>query len=190
MRRLFCILSVVLMGLATACSNSHRVEYVRGQEISAKTRFAAVLPLVNLTSHPYAGRIVGDLLSSELYAVTNFTFLERTAMAEKIKGKEDDLEYVMDKAVAQRLGRELGVDTVIYGSVSEYRYKLGIDQAPVVGINLRLLDVTSGNVLWASSMSQTGGCWFVCEDSLNRLAQDVCESMVSKMTGELRERNS
>ncbi len=190
MRRLSCVIILAFLGLLTACTNSHRVDYVRGKEISAQKRYVAVLPLVNLTSHPYAGRIVGDILSSELYAATNFTFMERTAMAEKIKGKEDDLEYVMDKGVAQRIGRELGVDTVVYGSVSEYRYKLGIDQDPVVGINLRLLDVASGDVLWATSMSKTGGCWFVCEDSLNRLAQDVCQSMVSEMVGELNTHDS
>ncbi|MFW5487774.1 MAG: CsgG/HfaB family protein [Desulfovibrio sp.] len=185
MRRLSCIIALTFLALLTACTNSHRVNYVQSREISAHKRFVAVLPLVNLTSHPFAGRIVGDILSSELYAATSFTFMERTAMAEKIKGKDDDLEFVMDKAVAQRLGRELGVDTVVYGSVTEYRYKLGIDQDPVVGINLRLLDVGSGKVLWASSMSKTGGCWFICEDSLNRLAQDVCESMVKEMAGEL-----
>jgi len=107
--------------------------------------------------------------------------MERTEMLETLKGGEEDLDTVLDKTVALRIGKRLGVDTVIYGSVSEYRYKRGLDEAPVVGINVRMLDVESGKVLWAESRSATGGWPWLWEDSLNRLAQKVCHDMVSDM---------
>jgi curli biogenesis system outer membrane secretion channel CsgG len=162
-----------------ACSY-HQV-FVKGGEIHSRARHAAVLPLVNLTSYPNAGRIVGDLLATELYALTDFRIMERTEMLETLKGAEEDLDQVLEKAVALKVGKSLGVDTVIYGSVTEYAYKKGLDEDPVVGINVRMLDVKTEKILWAGSKSGTGGCFWICEDSVNRLAQKVCHDMVLAM---------
>lgn len=174
---------VLVVLLFAGCVSSYHQRYVQPEKMAGKGRNVAVLPLVNLTSHPQAGRIVGDVLSTELYAVSGFHLMERTEMQERINASDDDVEAVMDKAVAQKLGKELGADLVVYGSVSEFRYKRGIDQSPAVGINLRMLDVNTGEVLWAASMSKTGGCFITCDDSLNRLAQVVCRDMVQAMLG-------
>jgi len=168
-----------LLFLFASCS--YQQNYVKGKEIHAKARWVAVLPLVNLTTHPNAGRIVSDLLTTEIYAKTDFQIMEQTMMLEKLKGKEDDLDLVLDKTVALKIGRHLEVDTVIFGSVTEYRYKRGLDENPVVGINIRMLDVKNDRILWASSKSGIGGCFWFCEDSLNRLAQRVCNDLVVAM---------
>lgn len=186
MKKFSCVLALLALILTTACSSSYHRQFIDAPGISSGKRHVAVLPLVNLTSHPNAGRAVGDLLATEMYGLPGFAFLERTAMQEGIKGKDEDLEYVMDNAVAQKLGQKLGVDTVVYGSVTEYGYKRGIDQSPAVGVNLRMLDVASGSVLWAASSSENGGCFWVCDDSLNRLAQVVVGKMVRSMAASLR----
>lgn len=170
---------VILMLFMTACS--YEQSYVKGEDIRSKARFVAVLPLVNLTSYPQAGRIVGDILTTELYAQTNFKIVERSSMIERLRGTSEDLDRAVDRAVALKAGRDLGVDTVIYGSVSEYRYKRGLDEDPVVGINILMLDVKTDRVLWAGSKSDTGGCFWFCEDSLNRLTQEICHDMVKTM---------
>jgi len=186
MRTLPWVLVLCTALLATACSGSYHRQFIDAPGIVAGQRHVAVLPLVNLTAHPNAGRAVGDMLATEMYGLPGFTFLERTAMQEGIKGKDEDLEYVMDNAVARKLGQRLGVDTVVYGSVTEYGYKRGIDQSPAVGVNLRMLDVKSGEVLWAASSSENGGCFWVCDDSLNRLAQVVVGKMVQSLAASLR----
>ncbi len=172
---------VVLLFLIFGVACSFQQDFVKSDDIRSKSRLVAVLPLVNLTSYPHAGRIVGDLLTTELYAATDFVIMERTDMLENLKGKEEDLDEVLDKAVALKVGNQLGVDTVIFGSVTEYRYKRGLDEDPVVGINIRMLDVKSGQILWAGSRSGTGGCFWLCEDSLNRLAQKTCHQLVAAM---------
>ena len=172
---------IILLVFVSLVSCSYQQDYVKGKEIHAKARWVAILPLVNLTSHPNAGRIVTDLLSTEIYATTEFEILEQTEMLAKFKGKETDLEEVLEKAVALKVGKSLGVDTIIFGSVTEFRYKRGLDEDPVVGINIRMLDVKNDRVLWAGSKSSAGGCFWLCEDSLNRLAQKVCNDLVKVM---------
>jgi len=181
-KNVLALLAFVIMAAAAACGgNSYHSQYIDAPAIASGQRHVAVLPLVNLTPHPNAGRAVGDMLATEMYGLPGFSFMERTAMQEGIKGPDEDLEYVMDNAVARKLGEKLGVDTVVYGSVTEYGYKRGIDQSPAVGVNLRLLDVKTGAVLWAASMSGNGGCFWVCDDSLNRLTQEVVGRMVRSM---------
>lgn len=184
--RLLSVLLLLAMGLLLlgGCNNSYHTRFVHVEDNPEEIRLAAVLPLVNLTAHPHAGRAVGDLLYTELYGLSRFDFLEPTAMLERLKGGEPDLDYVLDSAVAREVGRKLGVDVVIYGSVGEYRYKLGLDQSPAVGMNLRMLDVRSGEVLWAASISKTGGCFFVCDDSLNRIAQEAVHEAVTGLSAQ------
>ena len=178
MRR-FAAVYVVLLTFVIGCSYQRGSLESRG--VLSQGRHAAILPLVNLTTYPYAGRIVGDLLTTEMYASTDFRIMESTEMLERLKGEEEDLDRVLDRTVAQRIGKKLGVDTVVFGSVTEYRYKRGLDEDPVVGINLRMIDVPSGDILWVGSRSETGGCFWFCEDSLNRLAQKVIHSLVRGM---------
>ncbi len=164
------------------CSGTYMKGYVQPNGVVSEARRVAVLPLVNLTNTPNAGRMVGDLLTTELYASTKFDLMESTEMLKRIKGNKDDLEFVMEDVVAQQLGSKLGVDTVMYGSVTEYQYKRGVNQSPTVGINLRMIDVASGKVLWASSSSKSGGCFFGCTDSLNSVAQKTLANMVASMS--------
>lgn len=168
-------LTAALIG--TGCS--YQQQLVKADQIHAKPRIAAVLPLANLTGHPHAGRIVGDLLITELYAATSLQLLEQTQVQTHLKADDGDWDEALERQTALELGERLGVDTVIFGSVSEYRYKRGLDEDPVVGINLRMLDVPSRQILWAGSKSATGGCFWFCEDSLNRLAQKICHDLVA-----------
>lgn len=173
------LLVVLLLSLA-ACA--YEQQYMRKAEIRSRARFAAVLPMVNLSSYPHAGRIVSDILTTELYALSDFQLMEGTSVMNRLQGDAADLDDALDRMVVLDAGQRLGVDTVIYGSVSEYRYKRGLNEDPVVGINIRMLDVKTGKILWAGSQSRTGGCFWFCEDSLNRLAQKVCHALVAEMT--------
>ena len=168
-----------LLILLSGCS--YHQNYVQRQEVHAKARYVAVLPLVNHSAHANAGRIVGDLLTTELYALSDFKIMERTGMLQQLIDKDDGLDIILDRTAALEAGKRLGVYTVIFGSVTEYRYKRGLDEDPVVGINLRMLDVKTDTILWAGSKSDAGGCFWFCEDSLSRLSQDVCHDLVAAM---------
>ena len=170
---------LLILWVCAGCA--YQQDFVKGEDIRSRSRRVAVLPLVNLTPYPHAGQIVGDLIATELYALSEFRIMERTEMVAIMKGSLDDLDEVLERAVAHKIGLQLGVDSVIFGSVTEYRYKRGLNEDPVVGINVRLLDVPSGEILWAGSQSGTGGCFWFCEDSLNRLAQKSCHALVTAM---------
>jgi len=82
------------------------------------------------------------------------------------------------------VGRLLQVSHVLQGSVTEYRYKPGLSETPAVGLTARLVEVTSGEVVWTASYARVGTSWFR-EDGLARVAQQVTHEMAAYLTGAL-----
>ncbi|MNP78015.1 hypothetical protein D3C76_1755480 [compost metagenome] len=66
---------------------------------------------------------------------------------------------------------------MLTGSVEEWQYKSGLDGEPAVGISLRVVEVSSGRVLWSKSGARAG--W--SRESLAGTAQQVIETLVSAL---------
>jgi TolB-like protein len=166
--------------ILSSCVSYHQ-QYIEKDVIFSKDRYVAVLPFYNLTAYPHAGRIVSDLVLTELYAMTDFRLMDETEVISLLTKENEDLETMMNRTKAIKIGKMLNVNTVIYGSVTEFRYKRSLSEVPVVSISIRLLDVQANRVLWAGSKSAVGKtCWF-CEDALTRLAQTVSHDLVKSM---------
>jgi len=93
---------------------------------------------------------------------------------------------VIDRSFAQEIGAILGLDGVFIGSVSEYWYRVRLEETreeePAVGFNVRLIDTKTGAVVWASSCSRSSYSIFVYQrDSLNRVAQIIAKNMVKRL---------
>jgi len=175
----FCVMCF-FCGILTSCASYHQ-QYIQKDVIFSKDRNIAVLPFYNLTAYPHAGRIVSDLVQTELYAQTDFQIMDQSEVISQLTKENDDIEMIMNQKKAITIGKMLKVDTVIYGSVTEFRYKRNLNEVPVVSISIRLLDVNANRVLWAGSKSSVGRtCWF-CEDALTRLAQTIAHDLVASM---------
>ncbi|WP_448204815.1 hypothetical protein [Azospirillum sp. sgz302134] len=137
----------------------------------------AVLPFENLTTHQNAGMIASELVSTELYRLNRVRVVEASRVRNRLIAAKVDVEKLTESTYAQEVGRTLGVDAVLIGSVTEYGYQHGLREEPVVGINARLVRAADGAVLWASSQSQVGRGYFA-RDSVNNLAQRVVVRML------------
>ncbi|WP_420565822.1 hypothetical protein [Thalassobaculum sp.] len=140
----------------------------------------AMLPFENLTNYPNAGRIAAELLATELYQRRIFQLQEETETRRALAQLKIDPENLTSVAAAQQAAGLLEVDAIIVGSVSEFGYQQGLREEPVVGLNARLIEAGSGNVLWASSHSVMGG-GYLDRGSLNATAQRVVTSMVAPL---------
>ncbi len=167
----FAILCVVAS--ASACASYTQENYIRQPGYAASGPSVAVMPFTNLTNYPNAGQIVADVMSSVLYEAGSFVVMSK----EEQKTRAGDLQAltsgVSSEHMAREIGQKLGVSAVIFGSVSEYRYKQGLTESPTVGVNLRMVDVKTGEIVWAASHTLTRGV------SLNANTQRVCEKMAN-----------
>jgi hypothetical protein len=163
-----------------SCS-SYQQQFIEKEVILSKDRYIAVLPFFNLTAYPHAGKIVSDLVLTELYAQTDFRMMDQTKVMSMLNKDDEDMERLMNRTSAIKIGKILDVDSVIYGSVTEFRYKRSLNEVPVASISIRMLDIKSNRMLWAGSQSSVGGsCWF-CDDALTRLAQSIAHDLVKSI---------
>ena len=107
-----------------------------------------LLPLENVSGSPAATQAVADMLAASLTRSARFRLTGREEWDQKIGA---DVPPQMDRIAAREIGRRLGVDGVLYGTITEYGT---VSESPknsqdsVFGLQLRLMDVRTGIIVW------------------------------------------
>jgi len=131
-----------------------------------------LLPFGNATETPFAGQraeaVTENLLRS--LGVTRVqrypASLQNDTLFESGKPK--------DAARALEWAKEQGARYAVTGTVDEWRYKVGVDGEPAVGVALQIVEVDSGRVLWSGVGGKSG--W--SRESLSGVAQELIKSLL------------
>jgi len=163
--------AALVAGLLAGCSS---VEVSRGPGFSAEDGLA-VLPIVNYTETPDAGHRARSIAQSILYQ-KGFTSLQTYP-------QEESADLLMtaraDRLQQQALewARQNGARYALTGAVQEWRYKVGLDGEPVVGLTLNLIDLSSAEVVWSATGSRSG--W--SRSSLSGVGQSLIKEMLDPL---------
>lgn len=134
----------------------------------------ALLPMVNQTDTAQAGLRAESVTEGMLRArgiddLARYpSALSRDSLFEPTERK------VQEEAIAW--ARSAGIRYVVYGAVSEWRYKVGVDGEPAVGVTLTIADASDGRVLWSATGARTG--W--SRESLAGVAQKLVRDLLSR----------
>jgi TolB-like protein len=90
------------------------------------------------------GRFLSEELITRLYQTKKFKVIERQQLNKIIAEQKLSLTGVVDTASAQKLGRVLGVDSIVSGSIS--------DLVRTLKINARLISTETGEVFAAAAV--------------------------------------
>ncbi|MGE0713083.1 MAG: hypothetical protein AB7N76_35100 [Planctomycetota bacterium] len=175
MRRLLLTFAAALLG--SGCAHTYERDWVAPSYDAGKAGRVAVLPLENHTSYPNAGETVSELLATEL-RVRGFDVLDGHEVRRKLELQADDEGRKLARADLAALARQLQVDSLVSGSVGEFRYKRDLGEDPVVGFSVRMLDRAKGEVVWSSSRSRSEFGLLYHRDYLHENAQRIVEGMV------------
>jgi len=158
--RLYAICSTLfalysLLVFLSGCATSSSTQYVRQNVDYKNLRKIAVLPFESLTTDEYAGEKIRKSVITELLSrgvdVIEPGEVTRVLIDQKIKS----LSSVRTTDL-QNMAKVLGVEVFMMGSVEAYDISKGISVTyPEVTINLRLVEASSGNIIW--SVCQTSG---------------------------------
>lgn len=119
----------------------------------------AVLPFENFTADRYAGEKMRRIVITELLS-EGVEVIEPGEVTRLLKEMELRSLSSLGVPEIQELGKTLGVEAVMAGSVEAFGISQGISVSyPEVTINLMLLDASSGTILW-SVRSTSGGANF------------------------------
>ena len=103
------------------------------------------------------GSSVSDMFVTEMMKIGRYDLVERSQMSGVLGESEVALSGLTAGQAAQ-VGQMVGANGVIIGTVSEYEMVAqGGRTYPVVGISIRLIDCTTGKILWSVDHAERGG---------------------------------
>jgi TolB-like protein len=145
-------LLVFIMG----CVTEH---FVRLKTDINSIKRIAVLPFENFTSDNYAGEKIRRIVITELLS-KGIDVIEPGEVTRLLKDLKIRSLGSISVSEIQQMGKTLGVEAVMTGSVEAFGISKGISVAyPEVTINLILIETSSGNIIW-SIRHTTGGASF------------------------------
>lgn len=163
---------LALIAALSACSTME----VGDAPAMASADNMVVLPIANYTETPEAGQRAQSIAQSILHQ-RGFNGLQEYPQ----EGGPDLLggsQSEQAKKQAMDWARNVGARYALTGSVQEWRYKVGLDGEPVVGLTFNLLDVNSGAVVWSATGSRSG--W--SRSSLAGVGQTLIEQLLAPLS--------
>jgi hypothetical protein len=163
-------LFLVLMAVFTAGCSTMDSGSITTIERNAKW---VMLPVLNHTEAPQAGLRAEAITEALLRAngVNDLTRYPATLSPDTLF--EPAERKVM--AEAEKWARTQNARYGIYGAVDEWRYKVGIDGEPAVGVALHIIDLRSNAVVWTGVGGKSG--W--SRESLSGVAQKLIRELLA-----------
>lgn len=133
-----------------------------------------VLPVMNQTETPQAGLRAETILLPLLHQ----RGLDKLAMY-PASMKQDSLLIGDQTSLEEnkKWAREQGFQYAITGSVDEWRYKVGVDGEPAVGMNLLIWDLAKNQIVW----SAVGGKSGYSREAVSAVAQKLIQSLIGPL---------
>jgi len=131
-----------------------------------------VLPFANNTETPLAASRA-EAIAENLLRANGIARLKRYPASLQQESLFDAGERRSPEAGLEWARKE-GARYALFGSVDEWRYKVGVDGEPAVGIALSIIDVNSGEILWSGSGGKSG--W--SREALSAVAQQLMRSLI------------
>lgn len=162
----FTLAGFTLAGCAILDSGSSGTPLARGARW-------ALLPIVNHTDVPQAG-LRAEAITEGLLRARGLNGLVRYPAAMNPESLFDPAERRI-QTEAQEWARKEGVRYGVVGAVDEWRYKVGVDGEPAVGVALQVIDLQSGAVVWNAVGARSG--W--SRESLAGVAQRLIRDLLA-----------
>ena len=166
---LLCLMALLMVGCATGIHST-----VDPDVLDTQAKWA-LLPMANNTDTPQAALSAEAMLEHQLRRRGITTLLHYPAMLSRDSLFEPTERKVSEEA--QKWAIEQGARYAMTGSVEEWRYKVGIDGEPAVGVTLKVIDLTNGRVVWSASGAKSG--W--SRQALSAVAQALIADLVGSL---------
>jgi TolB-like protein len=162
--------AAMLVGAAlTACSVT---DSARRPSLDANAQWA-LLPIVNHTETPQAG-LRAEAITESLLVARGRNVMRYPAPLQSETLFEPSDRKAVDQALAW--AKKTNARYALTGAVEEWRYKVGVDGEPAVGVTLTIVDVASGATLWSGTGGRTG--W--SREALSAVAHKLIRQLLSE----------
>lgn len=154
-----------------ACST---LEVAAPPKMEAGARWG-LLPFVNHTETPQAG-LRAEAIAEALLRANGVTNLKRYPSNLNTETLFEPMNRSQAES-AREWAQSEGVRYALTGSVDEWRYKVGVDGEPAVGVTLQMIDLQNNEVVWSATGGRSG--W--SRESLSAVAQQLIRRLLSPL---------
>jgi len=161
---------MLLAALAAGCATTD----TGGTAAIERNAKWVMLPVLNHTEVPQAGLRAEAITEGLLRAhgIADLTRYPATMNPDTLLQPSE--RKVFDEA--DKWARTQGARYAIYGAVDEWRYKVGIDGEPAVGVALHIMDLQNNAVVWSGVGGKSG--W--SRESLSGVAQKLIRQLLAR----------
>lgn len=165
------LLTLALSGLLGGCSVVDRVR-VSAPEANARW---ALLPIANHSETPQAGARC-EAITEAVLRTMGIKDLERYPAE---LGSDALLDPAERKLAEQAMAwaRTRDARYAVTGSVEEWRYKVGVDGEPAVGLTLSVIDLGTGRIIYSASGGKSG--W--SREAVSAVAQKLVKELLLEL---------
>ena len=165
------VLTVGLSGCAVTQSTQGSAAYA--PLVVAAGDSIALLPIANHTDVPQAGLRAEAIAEAVLRA----RGLRQLQIYPPNLNPETLFEPSERKAQieAEKWAKAQNIRYVVYGAVDEWRYKVGVDGEPAVGLVLQVKDLSTGQVAYSAAGGKSG--W--SREALSAVAQKLMQELLA-----------
>lgn len=134
-----------------------------------------VLPFENHTETPMAGNRAEAIATTILQTKSVGSVKRYSASTGSTDALFASADTTANGDTAMRWAKEQGAAYALTGAVDEWRYKVGVDGEPAVGVALRIIDVNTGATVWSGAGGKSG--W--SREALSAVGQKLIRSLLN-----------
>ncbi|HFQ88616.1 MAG TPA: hypothetical protein ENK27_00950 [Desulfobulbus sp.] len=150
------LLAILLVQGCAGPGTASRTFVRKNVDLAYVTR-VAVLPFTNNTQDDFAAQRIRDITATQIMAMGIFDVVDRGIVDSALREMAIDKDTPLDVPVVKRLGKRLGVQAFVLGTVNSIgENRRGSFSYPEVSLTLELLDSDSAQVLWRCSDTLSG----------------------------------
>ena len=143
----------------------------------------AILPFYNISGYRDAGKVVANIFVTEMFKTDRFNVEETGNIVQFMIQERMDTIGEIEIERLKILGKRLGVDAVMTGTVEEFAEAGGAYSVPTVAITARMIDSNTGKLIWSGQNKRKGDDYIIVLDlgevrSLTALTQKVVREMI------------
>lgn len=174
------VAGILVLFLYSGCEYSRHSQRVT---VNVTEQFAlAVLPFNNQTNQMGAGNIVTELFTTELITQRSVILAPQEKAELLLSDQTATADEIFSRYSLKELRETLSAAAVVKGTVTEFVYKKGIRERPVVGLDIKIISLQDGTILWAGSYTREELSFLFYEGSLNSTAQRMCRKIAGTIS--------
>jgi len=180
--------ALVLAAATVSCAAPSRL-YMNPEADMSYYRKVAVLPFANLTGDRFANERVARAFVTELLILDRFQIVEPAEILDRLTRlrAEPDASGHVDPEKLKTALDALEAQRYIRGAVTEYQMRrAGSEDFPVVGMDVEMVDLATGKVVWRISITRKGRGRLAMVGAqglktFGAVTQDVCAEAVARL---------